>query len=364
MKLRRLHSLEPHEVSVVARGAIGKKFLAFKSKGEPMSNRKAALQVAEQIKKGLPAKVAKRMQDTLKSLIAKRADGDGELTEEAQAALSAATRILAQFQDQITPADVQAMLAAGGLLPEDPAEAPAEEETDKTVAPTEEAPASEASPPSEQTPPEDADDETKKSEEDDEEEANKAKTESPAAPAAGGEGAAVKHDVGKSAKGAAETVSAEERQKMQSIFKAHQELVEKTKRLETELKVERDNRRTGEFIKKADSLRHLGVDRAKLGALMMAAHDADKSLGEELDNVLKSLDAQASVNPAGPFSELGSRLGNETGSSALQTAQAKIDSLVQKSANGKSRSQVASEFYSTPEGQKAYSDYIKEMGRA
>lgn len=415
-RLRRLRSLDVHEVSLVKDGAVGKNFLIRKNKdGSPMptaqSIRDQLLSVPEPIVKNIEA-VAKAAGDT-----------DG-INEEAQAAMKAAGRILAPHADSLTSDQVTKLMQAIGMLAQD------KEDTDAIAADTaqnqqaaaienQEAATNKAADGDEE---DDADEEAadkaapkwlkakmdakKKGDEkdskdpdDDEDEDSVDKTGCASGPGIGDMDLKKQTKLNKSAEDGvsapsqmryassapedraplpletAVAKSAEldlkgfteaQRAALEPILKsqkaqaeateqlrqAHKEAVEKSAALQHKL----DRK---EFVAKAAAFPHLGTAEA-LGEKLHNLHVKDPDGYEAWVGILKSANASADASPL--FKEHGSALG-ATGDVA-EKMKAAVTGLVQKSATPMSYAQAESEFLKTSEGKRLYAEEREEARRA
>lgn len=116
-KLKRLRNLDVHEVSLCFRGANNKQFLVRKNaEGNAMPD-------AQSIREQLLAVP----QTTVAAIerVAKAAGDDDGMTEEAQAAMKAAGRILAPHADSLTSGQVTQLMQAIGMLAQNQTDADA-----------------------------------------------------------------------------------------------------------------------------------------------------------------------------------------------------------------------------------------------
>lgn len=398
-RLRRLRSLDVHEVSLVKDGAVGKNFLIRKNKdGSPMptaqSIRDQLLSVPEPIVKNIEA-VAKAAGDT-----------DG-INEEAQAAMKAAGRILAPHADSLTSEQVTKLMQAIGMLAQD------KEDTDAIAADTaqnqqdaaienQEAATNKAADgddtEEEEEDAEDADEEATdkaappwlkdkikgKDKKDDKDDAEDDKKKAPFAKSADTGVSApsmmryasdapedraplpLETAVAKSAELDLKGFTEAQRAALEPILKsqkdqaaateqlrqAHKEAVEKSAALQHKL----DRK---EFVAKAAAFPHLGTAEA-LGEKLHNLHAKDPDGYEAWVGILKSANASADASPL--FKEHGSALG-ATGDAA-EKLKAAVTGLVQKSASPMSYAQAESQFLKTSEGKRLYAEEREEARRA
>ena len=143
---------------------------------------------------------------------------------------------------------------------------------------------------------------------------------------------------------------------VEAIYKSQQELVAKNADLETQLKTERHERREKEFIAKAESFVHYTGDRKELATQLMALEDSSKPLYESFVKNLEGLESEKAMIHKSATQEIGSGM-----SAGSTDASAKIDAavaaIVTKSAGGLSKEQAYSQFITSDEGQKLYSEY-------
>lgn len=401
--IKRLHSLDPAEVSLVKRGANRKKFVVFKSKdgkGGPASGPLDAADVLDAIRNFPPelqqrtdAAISRVAKGDAAQALADQAEMSARLSERAQSALQAVARILAPFRDEITGPDVDALVDALGIECADDEEEAADEGADlidvspvAMSAETQNPKVEEAAKASkdqsmtdtvtkgdiamDMSPPagvassdhkaamgkaKDAYmnhlagmkkmDETvdSKKAKDGEEEMCKAK---------GDDENEMEGDVKKSAD-------------LEAIFKSHKALVQehkdliaKSSSLEAELVAERSDRVLKEYVAKAEALAGCGADVQELALVLKGFHDRGDTEGlERMTRVLKASAEQAnSANAFGGnlFGVAGSSAPSQDANSPQARLDALVTSVVQKNTNGKSEAQIYNEVIQTPEGRRLY----------
>lgn len=381
--MKRLFDLDPKEVSLVARGANRKKFLVFKSEGDPMPKENAEL---IELINSVPAATMANVEKILKKFPAKKsADGKIDpkapgLSDRAQAALKAVARIIAPFKDEITDDHLDAIQNEVGL-----------DSTDKTGQ-TDDSQAGEVQMSMDAPDGVKADDhkgamqmaqksymeqmkklgyqkyptakakmeksktsevdKSKMSKEDDDEEDD---------------------DVEKNKEASVSKVtksddlsafSVEQRSQLELIFKANTELAESNKELvtknanlEKEIKHERDQRVLKEFQDRTKAFKHLGANTDELATVLKSLSETDKGSFEKIESILKAADEQ--IAKGALFGELGSRQGNATGKAAEQLDRL-VDSVVQKSDGTKTKEQIYEDVCRTPEGKRLMAQSLQE----
>lgn len=393
--MKRLYDLDPAEVSLVPRGANRKKFLVFKShKGNMMAKKDSDREIRALID-GVSPETMKKVEKILKTMTKKSA-GDmpprkdsatfkeeehgmdeheehkQPLSERAQAALKAVARIMAPFKDELTSDHVGAVAHEVGLggahtepadekTPHDEQVAEKDLGTDAIPENVEEEHHAEALAlarkaygehlsklgyrkyPDAEMQQKSADDENE-SEDDEEEES-----------------------VGKVAKSAGtldlSAFPKEQRSQLESVFKAHQELVATNKEqvrkiadLEKELSHERDLRVTKEFTERAQGFKHLGANTEKLAKVLKTLAATDEDAFKEVESVLKTADRQ--LGTAGLFGERGSKLSRSGDAvTAEDKLQALVDQVVEKSGHEMTSEQAYEKVLKTTEGKRLYAEY-------
>lgn len=149
-----------------------------------------------------------------------------------------------------------------------------------------------------------------------------------------------------------------QRRQLTDVFKSFdertKELVKKNDALESELKKRDEQEKHREYVAKAASLKHLGIDQEEIvETLKDAARLGDKSYARVLKQY-ETLNAQAETG--GLFSEIGTR-GNDGAVDASQRLEALVDSVVQKADGTKTRSELYDEVLKSKEGRKLYAEY-------
>jgi Family of unknown function (DUF6582) len=146
---------------------------------------------------------------------------------------------------------------------------------------------------------------------------------------------------------------------LENIFKSHTELVRKNADLEKELKVERDIRRMKEFENRAREFKHLGVNSTELASVMKSLSESDTKSFEKVERILKAADNQLAQG-GGLYGELGSRMSNAEGSAEAKL-EALVDSVVHKSDGSKTKEMIADEVYKTKEGKRLLQEVMNEQ---
>lgn len=167
--------------------------------------------------------------------------------------------------------------------------------------------------------------------------------------------------VGKIAKSAFDLSSfpKEQRAQLDMIFKSHNELVQKNADLEKELRVERDVRKQKEFEERAKSFKHLGVNSVELGTIMKSLSEKDSVNFEKVERILKSVNNQVAAG-SNLYGEIGTRISKSDAGSAEAKLDTLVDSVVHKS-EGKSREQVYDDVTRTKEGKRLLSEVMEEQ---
>lgn len=154
-----------------------------------------------------------------------------------------------------------------------------------------------------------------------------------------------------------EAVPEEVRPAVEAIYKSQQELVKKNESLATELASERKERRTKEFVAKADGFKHFTGDRKALAENLMSLEEANKPLYEMTINQLEGIEAAKTEVAKSLTTELGSNQPSEGASEASAKIDAAVAGIVQKSSGEMTQAKAYDQFIRTSEGQKLYSEY-------
>ena len=328
--MKRLYDLEPHEVSLVKRGANKKRFLVMKShKGKEMAKTSHIEQI---LKKADPATLAKIESILAKAKVKKTLNEEDDkigktkmsMSDGASAAMKAAHKILAPHADEM-PEEMQKAMGihkSQMAIPEKVLEEhkiSALEEAKKAYSAHLEKLGYQKYPPAEmQQKSKDLEDD-----EDDEDEED---------------------DVEKSAI----TKSGLKAEIVEIVKSATKELVEKNLSLQKQLTDERDLRVTKEFEERVSVFKSIGADKSKLAKALKDISEKSPEAFAEIEAVLKASDAQ--LSQGGIFKTLGtSQSGAASDESKLE---AMINSVVEKSDGTRTKEQIASDIYNTPEGKK------------
>jgi len=396
--VKELHDLETYEVSFVPKGANDKKFLVFKNlKGK--KGMQSAQDLIDLVKKGADKETTARVQQVLKDYSETAPEGGGDapaLSEKAKAALQAVVRILTPMKEELNPDLIKQVLGAAGFeladggvdksFPKmDDDEDGDEEDSEEMEKHFEALPAEILS---------DMKDVLKgKESAEDEEVSKKVKGHIGEAMKAAGkmykahlqklgyqkypEAKMQFKSVAKDfkqvdisdeahAKGEAKPmdkvdksfdlskVDPKLRPQFEAIFKANKEAVEKAAKLEGELKVEREARRTKEFVEKAAAI-GVGGKTEDIAEILKSADEINPELSKKLEAILKGASEQIKAGKL--FTETGSGQGSSKPGS---DAEAKLDdiakSFVQKDANS-TYAEAYAKALATPEGQKLYQEF-------
>lgn len=406
--MKELHDLETYEVSFVPKGANGKKFLVFKNlKGK--TGMQSAQELLDLVKKGADKETLARVEKVLKEHMdahAAASDAGGEaapaLSEKGKAALQAVVRILTPMKEELSPELIKQVLAAAGfeLEHEGAEKAFGHMMDDSDDGDEEDGDEEEMEKHFEGIPAEVLSDmkdvlksKAEKADEEDEEVSKKVKGHIGEAMKAAGkmykahlqklgyqkypEAKMQFKSVAKDfkqvdiedeahAKGEAKSmdkigksfdlskVDPKVKTALEAVFKSNKEAVEKAAKLEGELKVEREARRTKEFIEKAASLK-VGASTEDVASILKSVDAVDPELAKKLEAVLKGAGEQ--ISKSALFGEIGSQNGIATpGSDALSKLDAMTDGLVQKS-TGLSRADAYEQVLKSAEGQKLYQEF-------
>lgn len=378
--MQELFNLEPAEVSLVTKGANKKKFLIFKSaNGGVMPNAK---EIIEMMRKSDPAAMAE-IEEVVKAMPGDPAGGVESLMDPKVAmALKAIARILLPFKDQITYDQICEVLQAIGIpmdsafddTNDDPTlddidnEDPdnMEEELDPNITKEHMEEANKAASDAYcgymkkmgfekyPTPPNNAGDPVNKK--------NKVKkNDKPISPESGKEDLVEKAAIIK-ADGSLDLSAVPEavRPAVELIYKGQQDAVKKAADLETQLKVERDERVSKEMSAKADSWKHLGLPKEDV---IKSLHEAHANGKESFERVCKMFDASnAQVEKSALFKEIGSNREGTKGDGSWQTIEKAALGFVEKSGQKMSAAEAVTKFLDTPEGSKMYGEYKAERG--
>lgn len=401
-KTKRLHDLDPAEVSLVRSPANRRKFYTAKSADRmalapDMLSHVRSYDLTEEGRERVAAVIQKA---------ATADDGSERITARAQAALKATARILAPHVESLTAADLTALGQAVGLGEDGDDDEDDASDDDETEYPGDDAQrTAQGAYPKEEvlmadsskspaagdiemdmTAPDGVDAATHKAamasaksaymaqmrkkdynakaddtDEDDEE--------SPVE----------KSDdmVQKSADGADAFahLSPEDRRKFEPIFKSHaelarqnRELVEKSDKLSQALSVERDSRVQKEMVAKAANYSRLGCDQTELANTLRGFLDRGDAAGmEQFERVLKAADTQLARGEqyGGLFSVAGTSQGAPRGAGAAEAKlQALADSLVAKGDTKLTPAQAYDKALESPEGRLLYAQYENERERA
>lgn len=88
-----------------------------------------------------------------------------------------------------------------------------------------------------------------------------------------------------------------------SLKKRFEDLEKRNQELEDKIKKQKDESEKAEFVKKAESLDHLGINADEVGGIMKSIHDTNPEYAEKLEAVLKAANEQ--VKKGGLFAENG-----------------------------------------------------------
>lgn len=241
-------------------------------------------------------------------------------SDQAEAALRAAAKILAPFKDEIAKEDLDVIVVKADEAADD--KAPAKKKTSK------------------KDPKQVADDEGDNMDEKDQATKKDKKA------------AVEKKDGELDLSGVPEDM----RPQLESIFKSNQELVAKSQRLETELNAERKTRREKEFVAKCDGFKHYAGDKHELALQLMELSDANPKL---YDNVVKQLEAVEIEKAAAAgtiFRELGSSAPGTAGTS-FEAIEKAAEGYVAKSGDKVTKEGAVEKFLATEQGKAMYTAY-------
>jgi hypothetical protein len=368
--VQHLLNLEPHEVSLVDKGANLRRFLVLKSDGGAVNYNELRAKIAKADPDAL-----KRVDKVLKEFRVKKADDDGStegtpLADRAQTALKAVVRILAPFREELDPLAIHEVLdAAGFQLTEDgkvTKKADDDKKDDKKKFPFEKA--GDVS--------KEAHEEACKAAEDAYKSAvaklgsrQSADAKAELTNKASDKDDKEKDDVEKSAiEKALGGAPAELKPVVELIFKANAELVQKNDALLKQVTELRDAERSREVVAKAASFDKIGVKQEDLVAVLKGIGD-NKELVEKVHGLLSAANEQ--VKKAGEFKgglygEMGtSQVGfTMTGGDAWSKIEAGAMGMVQKSATPITKAAAIDAFLQTPEGRELYNQHQRDQTRA
>lgn len=408
--MKRLHSLEPEEVSLVKRGANKKKFLVLKDdEGTKMPRKESdSLREVRNLVNGVDPKIMAKVDKVVKNMSGMKPEdlppgkdsatykseevdpemhpeGPKPLSDRAQVALKAMARIAAPFKDEMGDHHVMAALKEVGIGgdEEQPGEVghaighsedgmgKAMHDMNKGKAIPEKV---------EEKHHAEALEFAKKAYKSHMEKMGYQKypAEQPAMKAKHladeddeeGEENVDKSKVSKAAESVDLSAFPEaQRPALQQIFKSHAALVQKNEeltadkeRVEKELKTERELRRDKEFIQKAHSFTHVGGDVKELAETMKALEDADPS-GKALklfESKLRAANEQ--VKKGELFGTMGTTISKSgsAGNDAFAKLNSLVDQIVMKGSDV-TREQVFDQVIQTPEGKRLYAEYWQNL---
>jgi len=393
--MRKLYDLDVSEVSLVPRGANKKKFLVYKShEGKIMNDIKTSVR---QMIAGVDPKVMEKVEAVVKSMYkadappqpgapVERQENEQaagkELSPHAQAALKAVGRIMAPHKEELNQGHVKAVMKEVGLADHEASESPAKEQ------------AEEGAMQKGVGNPEKVKEEHKIEALEKAKEAYKAHMEKlgnkmypdaemqQKAVAEENESSAMlkglhdeeesdedeeygqgEEDIGKALVAKSEkllkNLSPAEAKKLESIFKAQNELIKKNAELSKVVKAQEEEKKEAELVAKADSFTHLGLKKEDLLEQLKLAKAAGEKAFALVCKNFESMNNQA--KNGGLFKEIGSRLpANGSGSSEAKI-EALVDSIVAKTGAEKSRAQIYDEVTQTPEGKKLLAEQMNEQ---
>lgn len=414
---QRIRNLRPFEVSVVREGANLRKFLLRKSlDGVAMTDE----EYVEQMRHMDPAtgdRVAAALSSERTARIEKAlggADAPAELSEPALATLKSVARLLAPIKDEISTADLDAIADALGIGdsadPEDAADGGADEDTepsdlqDDTVpdvmafdppaegdALPDDAAASDAPGPGKisMSKPDNVADEhhagaygaakgayvaalQKKG--------YKLKSKAAAATAkTEGNGMSA---IRKSADAAAATddgLTPAQNEKLEAIFKAHQELAEEKKQLiqknlemseqlkalQADMSKAREEKALAQLREDAAALTHIGASTDELVGIFKSLDDASPELRSKVQCIFKSMNEQARAAEGfggDLFREIGSKLPSGGAGSAYAQLEAMAAGYIAKSTEPLTSAQAFERVTKTTEGRRLYAKALAEGG--
>lgn len=371
--MQELYDLEPAEVSLVTKGANKKKFLIFKSAGGEMPNAK---EVIEMVRKADP-EAMKQVEEILKAMPGDySATGTGTGIEslidpKVAMAMKAVARILLPFKDMITFEQICEVMEAIGI-PTAAAEEPVIGEDGEEIVEGEDGEEDsefldEKDLDAEDDPTND-DIETMDTNEEEEAEEDLVdktkkvkKNDNQTSPDSGKEDLVEKAAIIK-ADGSLDLSAVPEavRPAVELIYKGQQDAVKKAADLESQLKVERDERVSKELSAKADSFKHLGLPREDVMKSLQEAHTLGKESYERVCKMFETTNKQAETSNL--FKELGSSQGSEKGSGSWEAIEKAAQAHVEKSGEKISKADAVTKFLETAEGSKMYGEYKAQRG--
>jgi hypothetical protein len=385
--MKRLHSLDAAEVSLVPRGAVKRKFLVLKSRtGEPSMTRKEILDLikgepdtmkrVEKILKAFGTTDKVRQEAALQGEATKDENGEGPLDERAQTALKAVVRILTPFKDQLSPMLLHEVLDAAGIQMQSAEEQGGEKEGSSRQSPEQvkeehKIEAMKAAQgaykshlqklgyqkyPENQIAQKDmeGDDECEKSQEkstDKKSDGDKEveKKEEGTVPNADDKESVMKSLLSNLPK---ETKSA-----IEAVFKSQQELIKKNDELTQKLVETERTAKRKEYVAKAAGFKHLGVNVEELAETMLALSETAPKQLEVIEKMLSSADEQ--VGKGDLFKEFGSSL-PAGGKSTWDKIEKAAEGYVAKSGEKASKAEAVDRFLATSEGKRMYEEYMND----
>ena len=148
--------------------------------------------------------------------------------------------------------------------------------------------------------------------------------------------------------------------KLDALFKANKEAVEKADKLEKALAEERDERLRKEFVAKANTdFPHIpGKSSEELGIMLKTLHGVAPKIAEDLENIFKSV--SSTIEKADLLQEIGSGMGSTSGS---DNAYGRLDAMAKETVS-KSGDSYASAFEKAMrKNPELYSQYLAEQGQ-
>lgn len=157
-------------------------------------------------------------------------------------------------------------------------------------------------------------------------------------------------------------LDAETRGKVENVFKSHAAMEERTAQLEAVVKSLQDEKRTAEFVAKADSnFRHLPMAAPELGNMLKSAHDVSPDFATGFEGLLGRMNEM--VQQSSMMTTMGSVSKNNGAGGAMEKIATLADGIVQKSlTDGKSMSkaQAMDLVMKTDEGRALYQEYLAD----
>lgn len=357
--MQELYDLEPAEVSLVTKGANKKKFIIFKSAGGAMPNAK---EVIEMVRQADP-EAMKNLEEVLKAMPgdyggATEAGGvDSLMDPKVAMAMKAIARILLPFKDMITFDQICEVMQAIGISTEsaaNPDDENLDPEQEGEVLDDEDLDA-EDDPTNDDIVTMDDDEEEEADEEIEKNDKVKEKVNKPS-PESGKEDLVEKAAIIK-ADGSLDLSAVPEavRPAVELIYKGQQDAVKKAADLESQLKVERDERVNKELNAKADGWKHLGLPREDVFKSLQEAHAVGK---ESYERVCKMFDASnTQIEKSALFKEIGSSHDGGKGAASWEAIEKAAMEVVAKSGEKISKAQAVEKFLDTAEGSRMYGEY-------